>query len=174
MPINLSKRSGTAVGNFNFEVQIATLSGVKHPDLKLPVDRISGLGDGRTNVMRHRVGGTSAAVTKPFPGISTADAVTFEGAYLYDAEDLKALLDWREQVKGKLAVEHMGYYRNITITPTSDDATATGITKINGGIITLQNCIATRLTFSDFDINAPAVSTWSLEIEFEDMTISKP
>ena len=99
------------------------------------------------------------------------DSVTVEGAWLYDMGDLEKLQEWRDQVKGKLIPEQIGgSYRDITIHPTAGNEFQNTVFT-GSGIITLTNCLATRLSVADFDINAPAVSNWSLEIEFEDMKV---
>jgi len=167
---NLTKRSDTPAGNFSFKVSI---QGADSDDviLELAVDAVRGLGDGRTSVIRHRPNGFSSTTQIPYPGISTPDAVTLEGSWFYDMKDLEALQEWRRQVKGENVRSFNGPYRDIVIHPTTanelQNTVTTGSKKIK-----LFNCIAVRLSVADFDVNAPAVSNWSLEVEFEDMEIS--
>lgn len=168
---NLKKRSDTPAGNFGFHVKIFGVTDADTVELELPVDAVRGLGDGRTSTIRHRPNGFSATTQTPFPGLSVPDAVTLEGSWLYDMGDLRKLQSWRDQVKGKLLPGAIGgIYRDITIHPTADNEFQN--TVITGdGTLRLSNCIAVRLTVADFDINAPAVSNWSLEVEFEDMSV---
>lgn len=163
------KRSSTPVGNFSFEVLISGVT--DEVNLALPVDAVRGLGDGRTSVIRHRPNGFSSTTQTPYPGLSVPDAATLEGSWFYDAGDLKKLQEWRDQVKGQIKVDSIsGVYRDITIHPTIDNEDM-NVVAAGSAHFRLMNCIAVRLTVADFDINAPAVSNWSLEIEFEDLKV---
>jgi hypothetical protein len=171
---DFTKRSEIPVGNFAFEVKIIGVSEGEEIKLELPVDAVRGLGDGRTSVIRHRSNGFSADTQTPYPGISTPDDVTLEGSWLYDMADLKLLQEWRNQVKGALNISAFGgIYRDVTIHPQAinDDLNVVEDFPSASSHIKLINAIATRLTVADFDINAPAVSSWSLELAFEDMVI---
>lgn len=177
MPFDAKKRSGTGVGNFNFNVRIYEQNGGENPVLTLPADAVRGLGDGRTTVMRHRMSQVGWSTLTPYPGLSTPDAVTIEGSFLFDFADLKNLQDWRDQAKGKIGGPDVvaGYFRSISVMPASLDTDADGVqSEILGGEIRLVNAIPVRLSFSDFDINSPAIMSWSLEVEYEDMIVAEP
>jgi len=164
-------RSTSAVGNFNFSVKIYSI-GSESPVLTLPADSIKGIGDARTTVMRHRVNPQGWAVTTPYSGISTPEPVTIEGSYLFDAADIISLQEWHQQAQGKVHVAGTeaiaGYYREIVVMPTSEDSSGV----IVGSSIKLLNCMPVRVSIADFDLNAPAISNWSIEIEFEDMIVN--
>lgn len=166
---DLNTRTDTPVGNFAFEVKINGLSG--ELPLELGVDAVRGLGDARTGVIRHRTSGVSATTQTPYPGLSTPDSVTLEGSWFYDMNDIERLDGWRKQVKGDIipsAIE--GIYRDVTIHLTVDNEMLVDIFT-GGKVIKLLNAIAVRFSFSDFDINSPAFSSWSLELEYEEMQI---
>lgn len=168
---DLKQRSLTPVGNFSFVVRILGAGDEGNIDLNLPVDAVRGVGDGRTSVIRHRPNGFSATTQTPFPGLSVPDSVTLEGSWLYDMADLKKLQEWRDQVKGKLQVAQIGgIYRDITVHPIIRDENQSQVGE-QSTFMRLTNCIATRLSIADFDVNSPQVSNWQLEVEFEDLTV---
>jgi hypothetical protein len=172
--INKSKRSGNAVGNFNFKVEIISATGEAGPQLVLPVDAVRGLGDAKTNVIRYRSGGLANVTSRPYPGLSpNPPPCTIEGTYLFDLGDIKELAAWRDQVKGKVLSDGISYFRDIMVVPDSADFDSLGVAvpEIVGTSIILRNCICVALNLADFDINSPAVSSWSMEIEYEEMEI---
>lgn len=164
----LKKRSATPAGNFEFEVQVLDLSGTMA--LELPVNAVRGLGDGRTNVIRHRANPFGAATQTPYPGLSVPDNVTLEGHWFYDAGDVKLLKDWRDQCIGKAVVSPLGYFRDVQVlpNPAKEDGTLLGLASASYKLI---NCVAVNLRIDDFDINNPRVSFWQLELAFEDMLV---
>lgn len=166
---DLKDRITTPAGNFHFDVKILA-PGASEEDiiLELPAIAVRGLGDGRTNVIRHRPNAFSAATRTPFPGLSVPDGpLTIDGHWLYDMGDIKKLQLWRDQVKGNADVGITGIYRDILVLPVIKNESY-GLLHSDGAF-RFKNCLAVKLSISDQDVNAPAISNWSLEVEFEDM-----
>jgi hypothetical protein len=180
------KRSTNAVGNYKFHVTMFTTgvdggAGKQTPVLDLPVDAVRSLGDSRTNIMRHRVHPESEAVTTPYPGISTAEAITLEGTFLFELDDVIKLQQWRQQARGvsdlglEVPGEINGYLRDIIAVPYSPTVDSDGgESEVLAGEFKLINCVPVKLSISDLDHNAAAVCNWSLEIEYEQMVGSPP
>jgi hypothetical protein len=177
MAFNQKFRSKTPVGNFNFLVIIT--DAVTGDTIRVPIDSIKGLNDGTTNIIRHRLSSSSSAMMTPYAGLTTASPVTFEGVYFFDMEDIKKLQAWRQQVQGKPGVSILGSeYREITIQPQllEEEGSEQEIAfSESGGVMAkesffLKDCIATSLNLSDFDVNSPAFSTWTLTVEYSEMT----
>ena len=136
----------------------------------LPVNAVRGLNDGTTNVNYHRDSGSASSHLKPITGLTTADAVTLEGTCVYFLTDLQTLREWRKEVTGDKATDIGGEYRSVTIKNNKLDDKGLEV-DIDGasGTIELVNCLATKLTISDFDENSPSHLTWTLELRFEKM-----
>lgn len=180
MAFDPKRRKTHVVGNFDFAVQIFPpgSSSANELVLELPISAAKGFGTGKCNVIRHRTYGTSAAVTTPHPGIWNMQTASLEGNFLFDLKDLIYLQQWVNLAQGKQStlfdpnLGSSGYFRDIHITPLAGPMEISlGSTVPVGGTFKAKNVIPVSFSISDFDHNAPAICTWTLEVDYEDFEI---
>jgi len=173
MVFDPKKKSLRGLTNFDFVVQIDNIyNTLDNEIINMGVDAVRGLGDPRTNVVRHRADGLMSSVMGAHPGLSTAENVTLEGIYLADLNDLKVLKKWHNQCMGKETVDVLGgFRREITIKHMSRAAETQNNFLQDVQQFSLQNCICVRLGLGDLDSNAEGFATWTMEIAFDDFVI---
>jgi len=178
--IDTTKKSTRFLMNYDFMVFIDKLTGEpgESEQLTFGVDRVSGIKDAATTMIRYRPTGLSSTSTLPIPGLSTSSAVTLEGIYAADMLDLAALQRWRQECQYKVPTDILGgFYRQVTIAHLDRkevdniDLLATDTTLPVSREIVFENCVATSLSLGDLDVNSEGKATWMLEIDFQDMTV---
>ena len=182
---NVNARSTTVVGNFSFDVKIYSAGGtggIGELVLELPANAARGFGTPASNIMRHRTSGDGKAITTPYNGIGTASTGTLEGHFLFNANDVKLLVDWANLATGGggfgglggdanslLGRGLNGHVMDIVIIPFSDAPSEED--RVAGAAYKATNVIPVKLSLGDFDVNSPAIQNWSLEVEYEDWVI---
>ena len=88
------------VAAHDFLVQIDPFSGPSKetPALVMGIDRYSGLSNASINMIKHRGNGLANTAKTNYAGLRESGVVTFEGVWLADMNDVKALQFWYDQV----------------------------------------------------------------------------